>query len=474
MKLSFAPSAWARCCSPCARCSAGVRLPGPQSLLGRRREPACRRGRAAPRPRRSRARRIDPAGHAHHRGRRRPRHAAAIRRRPRRPPRASPPSPTAAPPPTRRAPIPRRPPRRRGGPDAEAAQLRRGRGRHLARRGRRRLLHHPRQRLRHQRAGRLRPRRSGADQARPARRLQRDRQLLRPGPRRPVAQGEGRSPTTATRSINHSLSFACLAGRPCGGAPQQPWTSPSEIDQATELLQKNAGAPVRYFAFPFDACGPEAMAHLRQRGYLGARCGGRGVSEPGFPDGFASQYDVWGPAFSIYGTSGPCMGLVLPNANTRPSACRSPAAATCSTSTSTTPSPSKGWAIRTLAGFVDDPGAFQPIDVADYIAHLDYIKARRRRWASSGSRAPPASSNTAGPARSAPCPTVEGNTLRFPEPAPECQLVRHHPQLRRHLPGRRAHPQPEGHPAGTPSGPSRPWAAAGTWSTPTPPRATPG
>ena len=219
--------------------------------------------------------------------------------------------------------------------------------------------------------------------------------------------------------INHSLSFACLARRPCG-ARRSTLDFATEIDQATALLQQNVGAPVTYFVFPFDACGPEAVAHLRQRGYLGARCGIRGISEPGFPDGFATRYDVWGPAFSIYGTSGPCKGIVLPNTNTPlsalPVACRRYVLDQYVDDAIT----QKGWAIRTLAGFVGDPGAFQPIDVADYVAHLNYV----------GQKAALGQLWVEGPSRilkyrwareKCALPTVEGDTLRFPEPTAECR-----------------------------------------------------
>ncbi len=218
--------------------------------------------------------------------------------------------------------------------------------------------------------------------------------------------------------INHSYSFACLAGRQCAGR-RASLDFAFEIDQATDILQKTVAVPVRYFAFPFDACGPEAIAHLRQRGYLGARCGGRGVTEPKFADGFASKSDVWGPAFSIYAAGGPCAGLVRPNTNQAPESLP-PACRTYVLNQYVDDAiAQRGWAVRTLTGFLDDPGAFQPISVPDYTAHLDYIKARsdagqlwvegptpivKYRWAR----------------EACPLPTVEGNTLRF-SVTPDCR-----------------------------------------------------
>jgi hypothetical protein len=221
--------------------------------------------------------------------------------------------------------------------------------------------------------------------------------------------------------VNHSFSFACLGGARCGGA-RRSLDFALEIDQAGKLLEENTGRPVRYFAFPFDTCGPEAIAHLRQRDYLGARCGPRGVSDAQLADGFDSKNDVWGPAYSIYGTKGPCLGLVQPNANIPPQILPPACRAFVLNQYVEDAIAAKGWALRTLTGFLDDPGAFQPIAVEDYTAHLDFVKGKadagqlwvagptsvlRYRWARE---------------KCAP-PTIDGNLLRFPEASPDCQRV---------------------------------------------------
>ncbi len=220
--------------------------------------------------------------------------------------------------------------------------------------------------------------------------------------------------------VNHSFSHACL-GSPMGCAGvRRSEDFAQEIDRAAQLLQDNTGQIVRYFDFPFDTCGTEAVAHLRQRGYLGARCGGRGVSPADIPDGFETRYDVWGPSYSMYRDRGPCQGVVQPLANTPPdvlpAACRSfvldqyveDAIA------------AKGWATRTLTGFSDDMNAFQPISLADYTAHLDFLKAKvdqGQLWVDG-----PAAILTYRFAREkCPPPTVEGNTLHFAAPGPDCQ-----------------------------------------------------
>jgi peptidoglycan/xylan/chitin deacetylase (PgdA/CDA1 family) len=221
--------------------------------------------------------------------------------------------------------------------------------------------------------------------------------------------------------INHSLSHACL-GNPtgCGGGRRASSDFALEIDRAAQLLLDNTGQTVRYFDFPFDACGTEALAHLRSRDYLGARCGGRGVSPADIPDGFQTRYDVWGPSFSMYRDRGPCQGVVPPSSSappeTLPPACRryvldqyvEDALA------------QKGWATRTFTGFSDDVNSFQPIALGDYTAHLDFVKAKvdaGRLWV-----AGPSEVLTYRWAREK-CarPTVEGSTLVFPEPSAECR-----------------------------------------------------
>ena len=184
-------------------------------------------------------------------------------------------------------------------------------------------------------------------------------------------------------------------------------------------MQEAIGAAVRYFVFPYDLCGPAALTRLRQQGYLGARCGPRGISEPGFPDSLPTRFDVWGPNFSIYGESGPCEGLVTPDANippgNLPQACRrfvlnqyvNDAIA------------ENGWAIRTLAGFEGDPNPFQPIDVDDYTAHLDFVKNRvdaGQLWVDG----PTAIVKYRWARERCPRPTFEGNAMVFSAPTPGC------------------------------------------------------
>jgi peptidoglycan/xylan/chitin deacetylase (PgdA/CDA1 family) len=221
--------------------------------------------------------------------------------------------------------------------------------------------------------------------------------------------------------FSHSWSHRCLGtARDCGnlGAPTTDFSV--EIDQAGTVLEMNLGVPVQYFTFPFDVCGAEALAHLKSRGYLGARCGDRGVTSATFSDGFANRFDVWGPSFSVYYAGGPCQGLIVANSNMAPESLPAECRAYVLTQYVEDAIKQKGWAIRSLNGFAGDRGAFQPIALADYTAHLDYVRARTdagQLW-------------TAGPAtvikyrfardRCA-LPAIAGNALRFPAPSADCQ-----------------------------------------------------
>jgi hypothetical protein len=221
--------------------------------------------------------------------------------------------------------------------------------------------------------------------------------------------------------FNHSWSHSCLAAaRDCVGNGAPTIDFGLEIDRSTQVLEDALGVPVQYFVFPFDACGADAIGRLKQRGYLGARCGARGISQAAFPDGFATRFDSWGPSFSVYGNAGPCKGLTVRDSNMPPEmlppACRSYVLDQYVDDAIA----AKGWAIRALTGFSDEKGAFQPIALGDYTAHLDHVRRQvdagllwvegptvviRYRWARE--KCSPA--------------TVVGNVLRFPQPSADCR-----------------------------------------------------
>jgi hypothetical protein len=220
---------------------------------------------------------------------------------------------------------------------------------------------------------------------------------------------------------NHSWSHSCLGTAVQCGANMLSTDLALEIDQSTDVLAAQTGVAAQFFSFPFDICGQDAVNRLRARGYVGARCGARGVTASNFPDGFAARFDQWGPSFSIYGNTGPCAGTGTANTNTRPDtrpvACRryvlnhfvDEAVA------------QQGWAVRAFTGFVGDGGAFQPVSLADYTFHLDYVRSQvqagllwvegpttiiKYRWAR----------------QLCPMPTVvDGRILHFEAPSAECQ-----------------------------------------------------
>jgi hypothetical protein len=146
-----------------------------------------------------------------------------------------------------------------------------------------------------------------------------------------------------------------------------------EIDRAAAALAAN-GVAAGFFAFPYDVCDPAAVNHLKARGYLGARCGGRGINVADFADGFNLRFDVWVRAGSLHDRAPPCRG---PDAEGSAAA---QASAACRTYALTRQVDDaierKGWAIRELHGFDDDPGGWGAIALDDYLAHLQYVAAK--------------------------------------------------------------------------------------------------
>jgi hypothetical protein len=223
--------------------------------------------------------------------------------------------------------------------------------------------------------------------------------------------------------FSHSWTHSCL-GTPAECDGQKATSNlAQEIDRATKAILDNTGVTAQYYIFPFDICGAAAVAHLKQAGYLGARCGEHGVNAPDFSlaDNFANRYDVWGPNFSLYFDQGPCKGVAKEDQdvqpNRLPAACRAYVLSQYVEDTIA----AKGWGIKEMHGFDEDipGGAFQALPPADYTAHLDFLKTKieagalwvegptpvlRYRWARSA----------------CPAPTIAGDTLKFAAPPAEC------------------------------------------------------
>jgi hypothetical protein len=122
-----------------------------------------------------------------------------------------------------------------------------------------------------------------------------------------------------------------------------------QIDQATTVLNENLPAPSDFFIFPYDSFTDEAVNHLVSLGYLGARAGTKGLNEPDFSDAMRIKFDVFGGENSIYESQGDILKYYVDLAISE-----------------------RGWAVREFHGIADQ--TFDPIPIADYLVHLDYVK----------------------------------------------------------------------------------------------------
>ena len=221
--------------------------------------------------------------------------------------------------------------------------------------------------------------------------------------------------------FSHSLEHPCMSADDklaagCDPAAPRSTDFARQIDEAATLFQTH-GIARDFFIFPYDVCDPAALAWLRERGYLGARCGGHLVNRPDFADSFRIDYDVWGPAYSAYGKAPVCQGVVpfeTPPAQSPP-ACRAHVLKQLVDDAIT----QRGWTLRVFHGFEGDPGVWEALPLADYIAHLDWVKTHadagalwvagptpvlRYRWAR----------------QLCPAPEVTRHTLKWPPPSPAC------------------------------------------------------
>jgi peptidoglycan/xylan/chitin deacetylase (PgdA/CDA1 family) len=226
-----------------------------------------------------------------------------------------------------------------------------------------------------------------------------------------------------------------------------------------ELLPSNPDFSNDFFIFPYDYCNTSAITFLKNKGYLGARCGlpddttMAPVSPSDFADGFQVFYDVFGPAYSHYvidiasaQRGGGCSPVVqycnAPYASgAGDQGCTGTAANPdqngCCPATSADPEScisyinnqyvddtiaQGGWGIREFHGFhpLDDEDGFETISEADYGAHLDYIKTKQDQgslWVSGPS--PVLRYRFAREACGMPTITG-GNTLHFDTPSADC------------------------------------------------------
>jgi peptidoglycan/xylan/chitin deacetylase (PgdA/CDA1 family) len=125
-----------------------------------------------------------------------------------------------------------------------------------------------------------------------------------------------------------------------------------QIDQATTVLNANlTQGPAKFFIFPYDSFTDDAVAHLATLGYVGARAGSKGLNQADFDDGLRVMFDVYGGENSIYMEQGDILKYYVDLAIEE-----------------------GGWAVREFHGIADQ--TFFPVPVADYEAHLDYVKSK--------------------------------------------------------------------------------------------------
>jgi hypothetical protein len=192
-----------------------------------------------------------------------------------------------------------------------------------------------------------------------------------------------------------------------------------EIDKAQAVLTSATGVGADFFIFPFDVCDPLAVAHLKAHGYLGARCGIRGLNPPDLADPFAVAFDVYGPAFSIYANAPACQGITqwsTPPAQA-PAACR----AYVLDQLMNEAIAQKGYSMRVLHGF-DGDRSWEPVSLADYTAHLDAVAGKVKAgtlWV----EGPTTVLKYRQAREQCPLPLVSGRTLQFPAPSVSCARV---------------------------------------------------
>jgi peptidoglycan/xylan/chitin deacetylase (PgdA/CDA1 family) len=222
--------------------------------------------------------------------------------------------------------------------------------------------------------------------------------------------------------FSHSFGHPCMTrdaalAESCDPAAPRSTDWATEIDRAAALLAREARVPSDFFIFPYDVCDPAALAHLRQRGYLGARCGERGINAASFADSFQMRFDVWGPAYSEYQADPACRGTKpyeTPPAQASP-ACRAHVLDRLVDDAIA----QGGWASREFHGFEGDPDTWEPISVADYTAHLDRLATKVKEGALWVDGPTPVLRYRWARERCA-LPAVAGDILKFPPPSPEC------------------------------------------------------
>jgi peptidoglycan/xylan/chitin deacetylase (PgdA/CDA1 family) len=147
--------------------------------------------------------------------------------------------------------------------------------------------------------------------------------------------------------INHSHSHRCSyqPGWCSSNNIYTPSNFAVELDGSTNLIEQNTGYRPRFWIHPYDLSTTQVLERLKSLAYLGARSGSQGALNTfNFNDYFNLNYFVHDPTSNL---------------NLLNQAVQSAVAA-------------GGYAMRELHGVGD--GSWAPVSVADYTAHLDFVK----------------------------------------------------------------------------------------------------
>lgn len=233
--------------------------------------------------------------------------------------------------------------------------------------------------------------------------------------------------------FSHSWDHACMTSNAalaeaCDPRAQRSVDFATEIDRAAAALTAVTRVGQDFFIFPYDVCDPAAVAHLKARGYLAARCGELGTNTSLFFDPFAVAFDVFGPSYSRY---------------FRAAACARTATGAAPVQYVTTPAEysadcrrfvldqyvddavrAKGWGVRELHGLdpVDKAG-WETVPLVDYRAHLDHLVAKVAAGALWVEGPTTVVKYRLARERCALPTAVAPATLRFASPSAECRRV---------------------------------------------------
>lgn len=235
--------------------------------------------------------------------------------------------------------------------------------------------------------------------------------------------------------FNHSWDHPCMTtdpslytgncGLPLPDGGLKPIDLDTQLNHSTTVLQTTLNLPIKYMIFPYDVCDKTAIARLKQLGYLGARCGNLDINLADFPDAFAENFDVWGPAYDEkYFATGPCSMLADGGTPTEWGSAPSEFTAACRTYTlqkyvSDTIA-AGGYAIHEFHGFEGDPDVWEPLNPDEYAADLDWVKANvdsGNLWV----EGPTTVTRYRFARTSCGLPTASGSTLTFSTASADCQ-----------------------------------------------------